>query len=212
MGSQAGTAAGAIGQDLVTFVDQTRLEEFLQDPPSGFDVVVIQRNVGVIHVDQVTHALGHFSPHLFVGEYGFFTLFVEGADSVGFDVLLSGHLQLLFHFDLHGQSVGIPAGLTVDRISLHGLVTAYRVFQCSRDYVVDTGLTVGGRRSFIEYEGGHSLSRRDALFQQLVLHPFVSLLVLQLRNGLLRQILEHDSSFLFSIKNVPEFQKFRDDR
>ena len=92
--------------------------------------------------------------------------------------------------------MGIPTSLTVDCIALHGLVTAYRVLQCSCNYVMDPRLTICGRRSFKEYERGHAFSRGHALFQQLIFDPFVGLLVLQLRDGLLRQILEHSVSFL----------------
>ena len=92
VGSQTGTAARAVGQDLVAFIDHVSLEEFLQDPPTGFDIVIVQSDVGVVHIDQITHSLGHFSPHLFVSEYGFLTLFIEGTDTVSFDILLTGHL------------------------------------------------------------------------------------------------------------------------
>ena len=80
----------------------------------------------------------------------------------------------------------IPSCLTFDRKALHGLVAAYGVLQRSCDYVMDSRSAVGCRRSFIEYEGRHSFSLIDALFQQSFLFPLLRLLHLQLSYGFFR--------------------------
>ena len=104
----------------------------------SFYVVVVQRDIWVIQVDEISHPLRHLAPHAFVCEYGFPALFVEFFDAVFFDVLFAGHVQLFFDFDFYRKSVSIPACLSRYFISLHGLVTAHGVLQRSGDHVMYT--------------------------------------------------------------------------
>ena len=184
VGSQSRSAARAVRQDLVSFVDHACLEEFLDDPPEGFYVVVVQRDVWMIQVDEVSHPLGHVAPHAFVREYGFSALFVEFFDTVFFDVLFAGHAQLFFDFDFYRKSVSIPACFSRNFITLHGLVAAHGVLQRSGDHVMDTRLAVSRWRSFIKDEWRHTLSCADTFSQQIFFFPFLSLLFLKLSDGL----------------------------
>ncbi len=161
MGSQAGSASRAVRQDLVAFIDQSGLEEFLQDPPAAFDIIIVKGNIRVIQIDQITHSLCHLSPLFLVGEDGFLTFLVEFLDAVLLNVLLTGHGKLLFHFDLYREPVGIPAGFSIHFKTLHRLVTAHGVLKRTRDHVMDPGSSVCSRRSFIKYERRHPLSRRN---------------------------------------------------
>ena len=189
--SQARSAARAVREYFVTLIDQPRLEELGQDPPDGFDVVVIQRNVGVIHVDEVAHAMRHVAPHGFVREHGFLALFVEFFNAVFLDVLLAGESQLLFHFDLHGQAVGVPAGFPADPVALHGLIAQHGVLQRAGGHMMDARLAVGRGRPFVENKIGLAFSGAHALFQQIFFVPFVRLGKLHLRNRCVGQVFVH---------------------
>ncbi len=162
VGSQSRSAPRTVRQDLVSFIDESFFEELVQDPPGGFDVVIVQSDIGVFQVYQITHSLGHLSPLSFVSEDGFPALFIEFRDAVFFDLRLGGDPQLLFHFDLYRQSVGVPTGLPLDLITLHGLVSQDGVLQGPGHNVVDARLAVGSRRSFIEHEGRHVCPGLDA--------------------------------------------------
>ena len=170
----------------MSFVDQTGLEELVDDPPDGFDVVVVERDVWIVHVDEEAHALRHVTPHPFVGEDGFLALLVERFDTVLLDVLLAAHAKLLFDLDLDRKTVGVPAGFTVDLEALHGLVTADAVLECTRDDVVDARLTVRCGRSFVEDEGRLVLSGADALGEKILFLPFLYLFVLYFCNRQIR--------------------------
>ena len=152
MGSKTRPASRAVRQDLMSFVYHIGLEEFLDYPPKRLNIIVIESDVWVIKIYQISHSLGHLSPHAFICEYGLLTLFIEFFDTVFFNILLAAHIELLFHFYLYWKSVSIPACFTLYRISLHGLVTAYGVLQRSCDDVMYSRSAVGSRRSFIEYE------------------------------------------------------------
>ncbi len=162
-------------------IDQPGLEEFLKDPPACLNIVVIQGDIWVIHIDEIAHAPGHLTPLLFIGEYGLPALLIEFTNSVFLNILLSVHVQLFFYLDLHGKSVGIPTGLPLYHITLHGLVTQHGVFQRPCHDVMNARTAVGRRRSFIEQEGRSSFSRCHAFFQQVFPIPPIRLLVLNLR-------------------------------
>src|SRR5699024_7791342 len=60
--------------------------------------------------------------------------------------------ELLFHLDLDRQAVGIPAGLAIDTVAAHGLVTTERVLDGPSQHMVNAGPPVGGGRPFVEGE------------------------------------------------------------
>ena len=152
MGRQAGAAARAVGQNFVAFVDQAFFVELVENPPFGFDIIVIEGDVRVIQIDEIAHALGQFAPLRFVGEDGFAAFLVELRDTVVFDFGLVVDAQLFFHFDFDRQAVGVPAGLTQHAVALHRLVLADGILQGSREDVVNPRLAVGRWRPFKEYK------------------------------------------------------------
>ena len=186
MGSQPCSAARAIRQNLMTFINQSCLEKFLQNPPSGLNEVIIQRNIGVVQINEIPHALCHFSPHAFVSKYGLPALFVKLLDSIGFNILLAAHLELLFHFNFNGKPVGIPSGLSFYFKALHRLITAHGILQRPCDNMVNSRPSVGSRRSLIKDEGRLPLSCRYAFVEKIFFLPVVCLLHLQLSNRLFR--------------------------
>ena len=182
MGGQTGSAARAVRQDLVALVDQSHIEGFFEDPPAGFDIVVVQRDIRVIHVSHICHAVGHLRPHIRVGKNRFAAFFVEFLDAVSFDILLAGESELFFHFDLDRKAMGIPAALSLYLIALHGLVAVDGILERSCHHVVDARLAVRCRRSFIEYKGRRALARGDAFVQQVFFLPFRDLFLLHFCN------------------------------
>ena len=123
MRSKSCAASRAVRQNLVTFVNQSSLEEFLDNPPACLDVIVVQSNVRIIHIYHVSHSLGHFFPHSLVGENRLSALLVEFSNAVLLYVLLAFNSQLLLNFDFNREPVSIPSGLSVYLEALHCLVT-----------------------------------------------------------------------------------------
>ena len=184
--SKSCSAARAVRHYLVSFVDESGLEEFLDYPPAGLYVVVVQGDVRVVQIDQVAHAVGHVAPHGLVGEYGGLALFVELPDAVLFYVLLAGESQLLFDFYLHRQSVGVPACLAAHLKALHGLVPADGILKSPCYYVVYARLAVGRRGPFVEQEVRLSFPQVHALLEHVHLVPLVRLGELHLSNRFVR--------------------------
>ena len=88
--------------------------------------------------------------------------------------------------DFHRETVGIPAGLSFHLVSLHRLVAADRILQRSGDHMMNSRLSVGRRRSFIEDERRPAFSFTHTSAQKIFLFPPVSLCVLHLADGLVR--------------------------
>ena len=55
---QAGAAARAVRRDAVVLDQQALVEDLLERPPDGLDVLRVHRPVGVVQVDPVAHPLG----------------------------------------------------------------------------------------------------------------------------------------------------------
>ncbi len=66
--SQTGSATRAIWQDLVAFIDQSHIKGFFENPPAGFDVIIIKRDIRVIHVSHICHAFRHLCPQIGIGK------------------------------------------------------------------------------------------------------------------------------------------------
>ncbi len=180
VGSQSCSATRAVRQDLMTFIDETCLEELINDPPYGLDVIIVKSDVRIIHVSHVTHALTHISPHIRVCENRITAFLVEFLDSIFFYILLAVHSQLLLDFDFNRKSVGIPAGFPVYLISHHCLISADGILQSPCHYMMDTRLAVGRRRSFIKDECRFAFARVYALAEQVYFIPFLYLFFLHL--------------------------------
>ena len=65
---QRGAAAGAVGHDLVALVEQVVVPDLAQGPPDRLDVLVRERDVGVVEVDPERDPLREAVPLLHVGE------------------------------------------------------------------------------------------------------------------------------------------------
>ena len=183
VGSQSRSAASAVRLYLVAFVDQSGIEELLQNPPAGFNIIVLVCNIRIIQVRHVCHAVGHIRPHAGVLEYGLTALLVEFLNAVLLDVLLAVHSQLLLHLNLNRQSVGIPSGLSLNLESLHRLVPVNGVLQGSRHNVVNTWLAVCCRWSFEKDEAWAIFSFLYAAVQKINIFPMIDLFFLGFCDG-----------------------------
>ena len=89
MGAEAGHAAGAVWRTAHGLVEQVLVPKGLQHPPAGLDVVVVQGDVRVFHVDPVADAGGHGLPLFHVAENALAAFLVELFDAVFFYVPLA---------------------------------------------------------------------------------------------------------------------------
>ena len=148
--SQRGAAARAVRDDLEALIEQSAIEEILQDRPFGFNEFIFIRDISVIQVHPVTDPFREAFPFLNVGEGGFFAELVEFVNAVIFDLLLVGETEFLFDFNFHRQAVGIPAAFAGDVAALHGAVAQNDIFKGTGQNVMNARFAVGGRRTFEE--------------------------------------------------------------
>ncbi len=96
---------------------------------------------------------------------------VEGLNPVLLNFRFGGDAQLLLHLNLHRQPVGIPTGLAVDLISLHGLVPADTVLQSARQYMVDPRFAISRGGTFVKDEPGSTLALRHTALLHVLPGP-----------------------------------------
>ena len=166
----------------MSLVDKIRIKKFLQNPPTGFNIVVIQGDIGIVQIYQITHSFGHLSPLVGISEYGLTAFLIKFFDAVFLDILLSVHSKLLFNFDFNRKSMGVPSGFSVNLIAFHGPVAAYGILESSGHYVVNSRHSVGCGRSLIENIAWITFSGFHAFLQKVFFLPLFHLLILDLCN------------------------------
>ena len=71
-------------------------------PPLRLYIIVVVGDVRVVHVDPVTHAVGHFFPFALILPYGLLALFYERLYPVAFYLLFAVQPEGFFHLQLYG--------------------------------------------------------------------------------------------------------------
>ncbi len=183
---QAGAAARAVRRDPVVLDEQAAVEDLLERPPDGLDVVGVHGPVGGGHVHPVAHPLGHRLERVDVPLDGLAAAGVELGDAVRLDVALAGEAELLLDGQLHRQAVAVPAGLAGDVVALHGLEAREDVLEDAGLDVVGPGHAVGGRRALVEDPAGPAGGLLQRAGERVALAPQGEHLALQPRQVDLR--------------------------
>ena len=127
--------------------------------------------IRVVHVSPESDCSGEILPHALIVPYGFLTLLDKRIKSVLFDLLLALDAELLLDFQLYRQSVGIPAGLTGHKISLHGAVSGDHILDNTCKHVAYMRLAVCGGRAVIECVCGASFPYLKRFIEYVVFFP-----------------------------------------
>ena len=150
--AQCGTAAGAVGGNLMTQVEHALVINGLQAPPFTLDIVIMVGNIGVLHIHPVAYLIAHLFPLMEVLPHALLALADEGLNAVLLNLGLAVQTQQLFHFQLHRQAVSIPAGLSGDALALHGPEPGEQILNDPGFNVTDVRLAVGRRGAVKEGE------------------------------------------------------------
>ena len=145
-------AARAVGQNLVSFVDQPLVPEPLEDVPDGFHVFGVHGAVAVPEIDPASHACDDRFPFRGITQNDSAAGFIEFVDAVVLDLLLAGKLELFFHFIFDRKPVAVPAECTFAVFPAHRLVTGDNVLDGSREEVSVMRQPGCERRTVVEYE------------------------------------------------------------
>ena len=171
MVAQARLAAGAVGRAPVVLVHEPVVPELLEDPPARLDVVVVVRDVRVLHVRPEGDPLRQLLEVAHVAIHALAALLVEPGDAVRLDLGLRVQPQLLLHLDLDRQAVRVPARLAGHAVAPHRLVAREQVLDDARHDVVHAGTPVRRRRPLVEHEQVLLGPFLDAAPEDVVLAP-----------------------------------------
>jgi len=152
VGAQRCAAAGAVGGHPIALVDHVFVPHLLDSPPHRLYVAVVHGDVGFIHVHPEADALGHLPPLRQVSAHALAAASIETVHAVLLYLVLAGEAQFFLHLQLHGETVGIPAGDAGGVTALHGAVAGDDILEDASQDMVDAGAAVSGGRSLIEHE------------------------------------------------------------
>ncbi|GAA3106643.1 hypothetical protein GCM10020254_60690 [Streptomyces goshikiensis] len=152
---------------------QALVEDLLERPPHGLDVLGVHGAVGVVQVDPVAHPGREIGERVGVAGHGLAALGVELGDAVRLDVLLAVEAQFLLDGELDGQAVAVPAGLAGHVVAAHGAEPGEDVLEDAGLDVVRAGHAVRGRRALVEDPLGAALGLLQGLGEGLALAPEV---------------------------------------
>ena len=133
--------------------------------------MVVVGDVGVVQINPIGHALGERVPQLGVLADAVLAGGVVLGNAIGLDVFAGFQTQLLFDLDLHGQAVGVPAGLAVHAVAAHGFIATERVLDRARQHMVHSGTAIGRWWTFVEREGWGISPLLDGTLEDLLAGP-----------------------------------------
>ena len=125
----------------------------------------------MVHICPEAYCIGEILPHTLVLPDTFLTFINKGSQTILLNLLFSIQSKKLFHFQLYGQSVGIPAGLSRYHIALHGTVSGNHILDGTGFHMSNMGLSVCSGRSIIKGIGRAFLSAVDTFSENIVLLP-----------------------------------------
>ena len=172
-------APGAVGEYIVTLLEQAPVEEGLERPPDALDVRGVHRAVGVVVVEPVPESAAHLAPDVGDGERPRPALLAEALYAEGLDLLLGLESVTFFDLELDRKAVAVPAGHhRDDAVSPHPMVAELEVLEHPGDQMAQVGGPVRGRRTLGEAEQrtrGRDLEgpRHHAGASPVVEHPLL---------------------------------------
>ena len=135
----------------------------------------------MFHVHPVAHTAAEVCPLLGVHHHILAATAVVVVDTDCLTDILFGDTQFLLHAQLHRQSVGVPTSLAVYLIAFHGLETAERIFNRSREHVMNARVSVGRWRPFIKDKRGTTLTLTDTTMEKVLTVPLLQNLMIHFR-------------------------------
>ena len=171
LGRQRRSTAGAVRHDLKSLVEKPLLPDLLQRPPLRLDILIVIGNVRMLHIRPETNGSGEILPHALVFPDTLLTFINKWLQAVLLDLILAVQTQGPLHFQLHRQSVSIPAGLPWHLIALHGAVAGDHILDDTGQHMPDVGLAVGRRRAVVEHIDLIALTLLHTLLKDVVFLP-----------------------------------------
>ena len=178
VGGQRRPAARAVRHNLKAFIQELFIPDLLQRPPFRLNKIIVIGDIRMFHIRPETDGIRELLPHTLVFPYGFLTLADKRIDTIILNLILSVDAECLLHFQFHGKSVGIPAGLSRNLISLHGTVTRNHILDDTGQDMADMRLAVCCRRSVIKSVGRSLFPAVDGFLKNIFFFPEINYLFL----------------------------------
>ena len=139
-----------VRQDTESLVDQAFVIKLLERPHDRFHVVDVHGLVAVVKIHPAGLAVDVFFPLVGVFQHGLSAVFIELFQAHVLDLRFISNTQLLFRFQLGGQTVGIPAEDTRHVVACHGAIARNDIFYITGQQVTIVRQAISKGRAIIE--------------------------------------------------------------
>ena len=164
-------APGAVGEGLVSLVDQALVPQRLEHPPHRLHEAGVHRPVLIVPVDPAAQPLDQVSPLRRVAQDQVPAGLVEPGHPVLEDVPPRSETELLLRLVLHRQAVAVPAPAALDPVAAHRPVAGHHVLGDRGEQVPVVRQARGEGRAVVEPEGAPGWPGQDGLAVQVSLAP-----------------------------------------
>ena len=156
----------------IAFIQQSFVVKLSEQPPNALHVFWGVGNIGILHIDPISHFFSELVPDIGVAHDRLFTSFIVGIyTDFGTDVFF-GNAKFFFNAEFYRQAVGVPTGFAMYLLSFECLVTTKDIFNGTAHDVVNAGQTIGRRRTFIKDKRGCSVALCHGLLKNGFFLPF----------------------------------------
>ena len=199
MTRQTGTGSRRIRLYRVAFIQQAFIIKLLQKPPKCFYVFIVISNIGIIHIDKVSHLFRKFTPlfsehhHVLTTSSIIFFRRDVFLRSLIVDIFLS-NTKFLFHTKFYRQSMCIPARFSMNLIATHRFITIKRILDGTCQHMMNTGMTICRRRTFKENKLRTSFTFIYRFMEHIILFPccqYILVGLTQIQTFVLGKFLSH---------------------
>ena len=152
-------------------INKSAVEYGFERPPNRFDIIIVVSDIGFVHVRPIPDAVGHAFPFRLVLPNALLAFLDKRLHAVFFYVLFAVDIERLFHFQLDGQTVRIPARFAQNVLAFHGVEPRNNILHSARQNMPDVRFAVSRGRTVIERKFLAALACGDALIKDVVLFP-----------------------------------------
>jgi len=121
--------ARAPRHNFVIFVDKIALISLGEPIPYRFHIIRIVGNIGIIKIQPIAHAVSELLPLINILPNRLFAFGIELINAVLLNLAFGSNIEVFFYFQLHGQTVRVPATLSRHVVALHCLKAGNRVLK-----------------------------------------------------------------------------------
>ena len=158
----------------MTFIEKSLIPDLSESPPNRLNIIIVVCYIWVVHIGPKANAVTHFFPIALINKDAVFTLFDKVFNAIIFYLRLAADAKAFLNLEFNWQTVGIPAGFSLNQVSLHRAVPWNQILNCTSKNMTYVRFSICGRRSVKKSKDFGSFTILYTLFKYIVFLPKVN--------------------------------------